>query len=53
MAPPAVPPDDTEGRSILYMRAGLRPFFGTYHLRDRGLPRLGILVATFGEATGP
>jgi phospholipase C len=32
--PPAVPPDDVEGRSVLYMpawlRACLRPFFGTY-----------------------
>jgi phospholipase C len=32
--PPAIPPDDVEGRSVLYMpswlRACLRPFFGTY-----------------------
>ena len=32
--PPAPPPDDIEGRSVLYMpawlRACLRPFFGTY-----------------------
>jgi len=32
--PPATPPDDVEGRSVLYMpaflRACLRPFFGTY-----------------------
>jgi phospholipase C len=32
--PPALPPDDIEGRSVLYMpawlRSCLRPFFGTY-----------------------